>query len=310
MITLSGNEIARLREALETINQEYFELQKSKEYQIGCKIVKLMSLTPKKAMKEYLLKRRIRKCRNYNQMVNYPNTSKKDYLRESKKTVVYTCVTGNYDNVRDPVYIPDNVDFVLFTEKSNIHKLCKNLQRWQVKELPSIPHYVESLVMENRYIKLHPHEYFPEYDYSLYIDGNVRVIGDVCSLLCNTNNDTGLAFHRHRQRKSVYYEAEVCKLLGKGNKKYIDIQMNKYKNAGFPENFGLYEATVIATDLSNPNAERLYNIWWSELLETKSGRDQLSLPYIIWKSGFEYEQVGNLGNDLYSNKIFQIVAHK
>lgn len=310
VIVLSNNEIARLRKALETINQEYFELQQSRECQIGLKIVKLMSLTPKKVMDDFLLKRRIRRCRNYNQIVNYPYSSDRDYLRESRKTVVYTCVTGNYDNVKDPIYIPDKVDFILFTEKYNLPDLRKNLKGWQVKELPIMPQYVDSPALENRYLKLHPHEYFSKYDYSIYIDGNVRVVGDICSLLCNTKNDTGLAFHRHRQRKSVYYEAEVCKLLGKGNKQYIDIQMNKYKNAGFPENFGLYEATVIATDLSNPNAEKLYNLWWNELIETNSGRDQLSLPYVVWKSGFDYEQIGNLGNDLYSNRIFQIKEHK
>ena len=31
--------------------------------------------------------------------------------------------------------------------------------------------------------------------------------------------------------------------------------------------------------------------WW-EQIEMYSRRDQLSLPYVIWKNGFEYQDVG------------------
>lgn len=307
---LNNSEIINLKKALEKINQEYYELNHSREYKIGSLLLNSLSFTPKRIIDSIRMRKKVKNCGKFNQKVNYLNSSKRNYLETYGKTVVYTCVTRNYDTVRDPLYVPENVDFILFTEKSSLGTMQQELKTWKIYELPEMPNFINTPAMMNRYLKLHPHEFFESYDYSIYIDGNVRVIGDICSLLCNTNCETGLAFHRHRQRKSVYFEAEVCKLLGKGNSSKIENQMKKYKMEGFPDDFGLYEATVIATDLNNDTAIKLLNAWWSELVNSQSGRDQLSLPYIVWKNGYKYESIGNLGNNLYDNRIFQIISHR
>lgn len=307
---MRDNELERVKKAIESMNQEYFDLQHSKEYRIGKKILSLFSMTPQKLFSDYRTKKNVQECSRYNQQLNYANTTKREYCGTRGRTIIYTCVTGNYDTVKDPLYLPDDVDFVLYTEKANVSNIGHELKIWQVRELPKMPTSVNTPAMMNRYLKLHPHEFFESYDYSIYLDGNVRVVGDICSLLCNTRCKTGLALHRHRQRESVFFEAEVCKLLGKGNAQKINDQMSRYRIEKFPDNFGLYEATVIATDLSNNIAAKLFDAWWEELIRSKSGRDQLSLPYVIWKNGYAYEDVGNLGNNLYDNRIFQIVTHK
>ena len=37
-----------------------------------------------------------------------------------------------------------------------------------------------------------------------------------------------------------------------------------------------------------------------------SGRDQLALPYIIWKLGYHMSDIGSLGNNLFLNPKFRI----
>lgn len=69
---------------------------------------------------------------------------------------------------------------------------------------------------------------------------------------------TGIAMHNHRERDDIFSEAESCKLLRRGDPDKIDLQMTRYKSAGFPAHFGMNEATVIVSDLKNEN---LLNFW-------------------------------------------------
>ena len=59
--------------------------------------------------------------------------------------------------------------------------------------------------MINRYIKLHPQEFFlNEYRYAIYIDGNIRVMSDLSPYTRKCNCKTGIAMHRHVQRICAY----------------------------------------------------------------------------------------------------------
>ena len=83
--------------------------------------------------------------------------------------------------------------------------------------------------------------------------------------------------------------------------------MEKYEKEGFPHNFGLCEASIIVVDLDNPNSKKLMNDWWNELLNSGSGRDQIALPYVIWKNGMRMDDIGWLGDDLFANPKFRNV---
>ena len=110
-------------------------------------------------------------------------------------------------------------------------------------------------------MKMHPFEFFKdEYDYTIYIDGNVRIISDVTSLFrVAKDSKCGFAMHEHYRRKCAYDEADVCVYKNKGNAEAIKKQMKRYEKEGFPRDFGLLEATIIVTDLKN-NKDELYNM--------------------------------------------------
>ncbi len=48
----------------------------------------------------------------------------------------------------------------------------------------------------NRYYKMHPDVLFEDYNYSIYIDGNIKVIGDLTAYI-NLISKAGIAVHRH-----------------------------------------------------------------------------------------------------------------
>ena len=165
--------------------------------------------------------------------------------------------------------------------------------------------------LTNRYYKTHPFNLFKnDYDYAIYIDGNVTVVSEI-TCLYNVAHESkiGIAMHKHHQRDCAYDEGELCKVYKKGKPEDIDKQLNRYRSDGFPQKFGLHEATIIVVDLHNTIAKNLLELWWKEVLSTESKRDQLSFTYILWKNGYCSCDVGCLGNDEYHNPKFRIKKH-
>ena len=103
---------------------------------------------------------------------------------------------------------------------------------------------------------------------------------------------------RHHSRKCIYIEEKACLLQNKGNKDKIIEQINKYKSDNFPANFGLLEGTIIVSNLKSKKAKNLLIDWWNEFYESESLRDQLSLPYVLWKNNYKIDDIGFLGNNI------------
>ena len=222
---------------------------------------------------------------------------------KDKKQVIFTCVLGNYDSVKDPLYITDKTDYILFTD--NVEKY-KDLKIWKVKKMPNNIKGDNTLI--NRYIKMHPHILLNKYDYALYIDGNVTILSDMNEVFAKTINKTGLAIHKHYKRKSVYQEGKYLISINKGNIDNINKTLIRYKEEGFKSNY-LLENTILGIDLTNKNSSKILDKWYRELIKCNTLRDQLHLPYILWKNKYTINDLGILGNSLYRNPLFKKEVH-
>lgn len=230
--------------------------------------------------------------------------AKGSFLDVSKKVAVYTCITNGYDNVNNPILIDDDMDYFCISDSS---KKTKSI--WQHLEIPASASKYD-YAMINRFCKLNPWNIFSAYDYTIYIDGNIDICSDIrCLCSIAHNSKIGIAMHTHDYRDCIYNEAEACTILKRGNMDAIKTQMAKYRQEGFPEHFGMIEATIIIIDLKNDIAKKIMTEWWCELLQSKSGRDQLSFPYILWKNGFKISDVGCLGNNRRKNPKFRTRKH-
>jgi len=291
---------------IEQLNLENINLKNSKEYLTGKKIIKIKDSIKKfqiiTLMKKICENKRINKYNAHEQLNN-------DYIVEQSnkvkpKIVVYTCITGNYDKeILEPFLKPSNIDYFLYTD--NIQNKSDN---WEIRELPEkVVEY--NNILKNRYLKMHPQELFTGYDYSIYIDGNVKVISDLTDLVYSIKDKTGISMHKHQFRNCIYNEIEVCKIKKKGDYPKMKKQVERYKNEGFPKKFGMLEATIIVTDLKNKNAKVILDSWWNEFISSESLRDQIALQYVIWRNNFKINDFGSLGNNLYKNPKFRVNIH-
>ena len=108
---------------------------------------------------------------NYNLSLNSIKNSKK---------VVYSVLFGKYDSIRS-FNLQEGFDFILFTD---IKYIKKNETNWTIFPIPKeVDHLNISNVKKQRFIKLHPHLYFMNYDLSIYIDTSFQIIGDLNEFL-------------------------------------------------------------------------------------------------------------------------------
>ena len=295
---------------IEKINEKRIEIYNSNEYKIGSMIVKMKNLLKKLQILK-LFKLIVR--HNKIEKLSLQNTNEYGIIKKNndnflqKKIVVYTCITGNYDNIIEPLFISNNIDYIMFTD--NKEKITSS---WQIKNLCGYKELKKmNQIEKNRFIKMNPGFFFEKkYDYSIYIDGNIEVVSDIRKLINCVNYDYGIAMHKHRNRNDIYKEFEVCKLLRKGNIQQMSKQIVSYKKNGFPKNYGMLEANVIVVDLNNKKAKLIMKQWWDEFRKSKSERDQISLIYILWKNKISVNNIATLGSDVYKNSIFYIESHK
>lgn len=298
-------------EKIEELNLENILLKKSKEYKLGQDIIKFKEMITKFKWITFFKKISNRsKIQKYNAHGELENSFECDKIQkdsiDTPKIVVYTSIMGNYDTLQAPFLSFDNIDYVVFSDQLQTDK-----EGWNYKELPEQVKNIPNNITKNRYVKFHPHELFDkEYDYAIYIDGNIKVMSDLTDLVYAINPKSGLALHRHQFRNCIFKEIEVCKLLKKGNYEKLRQQVQKYKQEGFKEEFGLLECNVIVTDLKSTIAKNVLEEWWKEFICSESYRDQISLPYVLWKNGYEIQDIGNLGNNVYENPKIRILEHK
>lgn len=301
---------SEIEQVIMKFNYEYHKILESKEYRTGLKYlwyvdkIKTFSFVEIfSRIKKRVQYKRLRKAYGVDYSTMVANNSPLRLGKDSDKSfTIYTCITGNYESPKIPFVIPSNYNFVLFSDT------IKKCEGWEVRPIPDELRKKYDNSEINRYIKFHPASFFNT-DYSLYVDGNVRLIAGISSFLDKGACESGIWMFDHPSRKCVFQEADACLKIKKGNELGIVKQVARYKKEGLPQNYGLKEATVIFTDLKNQLAISLLDEWWNEYYSSSSKRDQLALPYILWKMGITVNQIGNLGVNIRNDMHFVISSH-
>ncbi|WP_455621465.1 glycosyltransferase domain-containing protein [Parabacteroides sp.] len=87
------------------------------------------------------------------------------------KYVIYTCLTGGYDDLKQPECIYDGYDYICFSNDFTESRIGV----WEIRRIPFETADKSRL---SRFVKINPHLALPEYEYSLWMDSNLRIIGD------------------------------------------------------------------------------------------------------------------------------------
>jgi len=194
-----------------------------------------------------------------------------------KRVIFYTCVTGGYDNLQDPLAIIPDADYVCLVprgEKNNVYSGV-----WQIVEFDSP---VTNQIAASRYPKIMAHEFFPEYEYSLYIDGNIDIVSqDFYDVIRDKiKSESFFSAPAHPFTKCVYKEAYRIVKADKDHLSNVLKAVRFLKNKKFPRNFGLYENSILLRKHNDMAVKAVDTMWW-KLFQSFPNRDQLTLTFCL-----------------------------
>lgn len=212
-------------------------------------------------------------------------------MKNTKLGIIYTCITGNYDDLKDYSFKNSDWDYVCFTDNKDILNNKKSM--WKIKPLA-----FGDLddVRNQRWHKLHPHILFPEYKKSIWLDANVDITSKEMFDDIDMAGKEGAAMSIavHPDRDCIYKEAQACIDLGKDNEQTIRRQVQILKEKSFPQKNGLFETNIVYREHNNKKVIKIMNDWWW-WIENYSRRDQLSLNYVLWKNDFRVRPLSRKG---------------
>lgn len=214
-----------------------------------------------------------------------------------KQCVVYTTITSGYDSLKEPKNQSNDFDFICFTDDKNLVS-----DNWQIQPI-NTPNLDQT--RRARYLKLHPHLLFPNYQYSIWVDGSLSICGDLKTLLDEVILHSNLGIYAHAKRNSLYEAALNCIDKQKDDPIVIQDQMNHYKSLNYPKNNGLVASGVLVRNHHDQSVIDLMQMWWDQIIKF-SKRDQLSFNYVCWNNSFNYYTIPKRIGD---GRFFRRNAH-
>ncbi len=227
-----------------------------------------------------------------------------DDYHDVGKGVVYTAIYGNYDRLQEPLFINSNIDYYAFTDQE-IPKgsVWKKMDISCYTQLDGLDDYHRA-----KYLKMFPYEFFPNYDFSIWIDGNVKLVADTYPLAVMAE-DAAIATYENPIHDCIYTEKNYMIFHKRVSPGLIEKQINDYKKDGFPEHFGMRELSIIYRKHTDQECYEIMKEWW-EHVNKYTMRDQISLPFLLWKHGKNINYIKSLGGNWRLNPRFMYFAHQ
>ena len=198
------------------------------------------------------------------------------------KYVIYTCLTGNYDTLKQPLAVDTDFDYICFS--NDIPDAVLGV--WKIVRIPFTS---KDKIVESRYVKLLPHNALQNYEYSVWMDANIQILSEDFYVrikqLIESNCLIAQVNHSYPFRDCVYDEIGAC--IEKGRIHLVEgiREYHRLKKMRFPRHFGLLENNLIVRKHNDCIVVGISNQWWDNF-NNGPKRDQFSLMPIYWKHNF------------------------
>lgn len=146
-------------------------------------------------------------------------------------------------------------------------------------------------VRASRRSKLMPQRLFGDAAWSVYVDNKSRLLRPPQDILAavRAQSDADFFAFPHFRRDCVYQEGRTVMENGLDDHRIVAPLMRRYRAEGMPEHAGLIEGHFLVRRHTDNVAQ--FGAAWFDQVCRFSRRDQLSFPYLAWKSGFRYDLI-------------------
>lgn len=211
------------------------------------------------------------------------------------KICLYTAIFGGYETLKKPIKI-EGLEYICFTDNKNLKS-----DIWTIKYIERPLDIPASFFYKK--IKCLSHEYLPEYDITIWLDGNFVVKDkNYLNFLLSNFKTNKLMLYKHFclagiPRDCLYDEAKYSLTFPKYSKEKLYSQINEYKNLhNFPEHYGLYQSGFLMRNNKDEEVIKFNKFWLNEI--EKFGKlfpqCQVSLPFTLWKLNINFDIIDNI----------------
>ena len=212
------------------------------------------------------------------------------------RMVIYTAIFGDYDELHEPLVVDSGIDYICFTDQKTISS-----DIWKIKYVEN-ENQIDNRLLTRRY-KLMPHRYLSEYDTSIWMDASMQITESILDLIKNNQNCANMLFFPH-EGTCIYDVALSLQMREK--KECLLKQIFTYYQDGYPMDNGLIFGGFLVRNHNQRDVVDAMESWYAQV-ELFSKRDQISLPYVLWKNHIPYDLICAYRC---SNKYFKIYEHK
>ncbi len=143
-------------------------------------------------------------------------------------------------------------------------------------------------------------------DYTIWIDGSIQVKSPLfIEELISNISKYGIAMFVHPDRDCIYEELLASLPMKKYKNRPLQEQIDSYKKQEYPIKNGLMAAGVIVRKTDTKRLKKIDEDWWQENI-IWTYQDQLSLPYVLWKNKYWYDEIKL---NLWNNHLFDWINH-
>lgn len=217
-----------------------------------------------------------------------------------KKIAVYTCITGGFDEFVPSPAIDEDVDYFLFSDTT-----VKDTDQYIFR---NCPYYDPEPRRMARFVKMHPHFFFSNYDYVVWIDANIISTDGLQEAIEKVAvNGWDLGLIKHPLRGSYIDEANECIRIKADDENLIRNQILDYQAKGVLED-SLIETNVIISAMARESVREFFNIWWREICRY-SLRDQISVGYALQSANPKFSYIMPEARSVRDEPGFILAAH-
>lgn len=223
---------------------------------------------------------------------------KAEHIYNTNKIVVYTAISGTYDELHNPEFIDEDITYVCFTDNFNLKSDTWNVEYVKFDGNPALA---------IREYKILPHKFFKNFDTSVWIDGSTKVKDDIRTYIKKYGKNAEMLCFPHPERNCIYDEAATVMLYKRaGVKECVEQQMHYLKDVNYPEKNGLYSCGCIVRNHSTEIIKKIMEDWWEEVNKFTK-RDQISFPVVLHKNHYIVDMCDL---DIDDNKWMEQKEHK
>lgn len=210
--------------------------------------------------------------------------------------IVYTAITAGKDALIEEQNTK-GAEFVAFTNQ-------QSSKTWSIRPPTDI---FKDDRRNSRPQKFMPDKFF-DTEYSLYIDGNVRLNVPMKQLVDEWLDGYDIAIFKHHARDCIYDEGEVVVRAGFDTPQNVIPQLKRYMDSGYGQHKGLCENGVILR--RHTRKVREFGEAWFAEYSLGSKRDQLCAMYCADRVGLRINQIqGPNGENIYKHPYFTFNNH-